>query len=118
MLRRKASALGAVLFCCSAPSAAQEASRDRAELDAAAGRRVFENVLLADPQAFSSWARTRATPGAAVQPVATGEASLDREQLDLSAGRAVHRSGASGAAAPQERSNRPVRVILGSPYGR
>jgi hypothetical protein len=39
---------GLILTCVAAPAFAQDASRDRVELDAAAGRRIFQNVLLAD----------------------------------------------------------------------
>jgi hypothetical protein len=115
---------GAVLAVASS-AFAQDASRDRAELDAAAGRAVFQNVLLADPQAFAS--RRRITPEPARRaietPAPTGEASADRRQLDAAAGRAilggtVPASSASTrdqAAGPRQRS---VRVILDSPYGR
>ena len=43
----------ALAFLLGGPALAQDASLDRANLEAAAGRLVFENVLLADPQAFA-----------------------------------------------------------------
>ena len=74
---------------------AQDASLDRANLEAAAGRLVFENVLLADPQAFArrTPVRTRhpARTTALAAPASTGDASADRETFDVSAGRATFR---------------------------
>jgi hypothetical protein len=49
----------AVLALLAAPALAHEASRDRADLDAAAGRVIFQNVLLANPAAFASRSRLR-----------------------------------------------------------
>jgi len=104
-----------------APSAlAQDASMDRAGFDAAAGRLVFQNVLLADPQTFAS--RPRPGRREAAKPVEapadTGEASKDREQLDLAADRGSRQA---AMAAPQRRvaasGSKPVRVILALPYG-
>jgi hypothetical protein len=53
---------------------------DRADFDAAAGRTVFQNVLLADPQAFSSRPRLRRGESRAVvtAPATTGDAAADR----------------------------------------
>ena len=48
-----ARAVVGLAFLLGGPALAQDASLDRANLEAAAGRRVFENVLLADPQAFA-----------------------------------------------------------------
>jgi hypothetical protein len=108
---------------------AQDASSDRANLEAAAGRLVFENVLLADPQAFArrTPVRTRdqARTTALAAPASTGDASADRETFDVSAGRATFRGrGAESAVPPMRRTevaqasgNRSVRVILASPYG-
>src|SRR3954471_9842804 len=81
---------------------AQDASSDRANLEAAAGRLVFENVLLADPQAFArrTPVRTRdqARTTALAAPASTGDASADREAFDLAAGRAAfHGQGAQAA---------------------
>ena len=46
---------------------------DRADFDAAAGRTVFQNVLLADPQAFSSRPRLRrGVPAVVTAPATTG----------------------------------------------
>src|SRR4051812_40186157 len=89
---------GAMLFVASL-AAAQEASRDRADFDTAAGRIVFQNALLAGPQAFSSRSRITPTPPRlAVEPPApTGEASSDRDQLDRAAGRPAFQSPPSGA---------------------
>jgi hypothetical protein len=102
---------------------AQEAWRDRAELDTAAGRIVFQNVILADPNAFSSRPRTKPTPPRfAVEALApTGEASADRYELDRAAGRPAFRNSPFGAPeAKREQSARPrqrsVRVVLPSPY--
>jgi hypothetical protein len=111
----------AVAVLSSAPAHAQDASRDRAELDAAAGRRVFANVQLADPNAFSR--RARVTPAQALamleRPAASGEVSSDREEFDAAAGRTVHPStGPARAEHASVRSGRPVRVILPSPFGR
>jgi mitochondrial fission protein ELM1 len=108
---------------------AQDASSDRANLEAAAGRLVFENVLLADPQAFArrTPVRTRdqARTTALAAPASTGDASADRETFDVSAGRATFRGrGAESAVPPMRRTEvaqasgkRSVRVILASPYG-
>jgi hypothetical protein len=121
---------GLILTCVAAPAFAQDASRDRVELDAAAGRRIFQNVLLADPQAFSGRTRARVrdkSPGAAQPPARTNEASADREEFDAAAGRAVFASGLlAQAESGQPRrpgqsvtnTQRSVRVILASPYGR
>jgi hypothetical protein len=110
-----------------APALAQEASRDRAEFDAAAGRVIFQNVLLSDPQAFSARprSRTRDQRVANVEaPAAAGEASADRHQLDAAAGRPVFHSASPVQPAPtlpREQApgtkQRNVRVILASPYG-
>ena len=109
----------------SPPALAQEVSRDRAEFDAAAGRTVFQNVLLADPHAFSSRPRLRREQPRAVvaAAAATGEASADRYELDLAARRPVYT--ALPAPAPSKRDQgagakqqRAVRVVLPSPYGR
>ena len=93
----------------SAPAYAQEASRDRADFDAAAGRHVFENVLLADPTAFSR--RPRATPvqayAALERPAPTGEASLERAEFDASAGRRVHASAPAAACRARLRARKP-----------
>ena len=66
---------------------AQDASLDRANLEAAAGRLVFENVLLADPQAFArrTPVRTRdqARTTALAAPASAGDASADREAFDV-----------------------------------
>jgi hypothetical protein len=48
-----ARAVVGLVFLLGEPALAQDASLDRANLEAAAGRLVFENVLLADPQAFA-----------------------------------------------------------------
>jgi hypothetical protein len=108
-----------------APALSQEASVDRAGLDAAAGRLVFQNVLLADPQAFT--ARARRTASLPVEKYASiGDASRDREELDVGAGRVASRGSADAASAAmaprrpepiQAGSKRTVRVILPSPYG-
>jgi hypothetical protein len=86
---------------------AQDASRDRADLDAAAGRTVFHNVLLADPQAFAS--RPRITPDrprrSSDLPAATGEASADRQHLDAAAGRPVFHSALQ--CRPRRLANKP-----------
>src|SRR3954447_22000453 len=87
--------LAAIATCLAMPVLAQEASRDRADLDAAAGRVIFQNVLLADPAAFASRARARSRdqlPRSAHHPAATNEASADRQELDAAAGRAVFSS--------------------------
>jgi hypothetical protein len=66
---------------------AQDASRDQAEFDAAAGRPVFQNVPLVKPQAFSSRPRIiTPPPRATVDPAPTGEGSADRYQMDRAAG--------------------------------
>src|SRR3954467_5071551 len=88
--------LAAISMSRAVPVLAQEASRDRADLDAAAGRVIFQNVLLADPAAFSSRAHPRTReelPRAFHVPAATNEASADRQELDAAAGRAVFSSG-------------------------
>ena len=102
---------------------AQDALRDRADLDSAAGRTVFQNALLADPQAFSLRPRITPTPPrlALEPPAPTGEASADRYELDRAAGRPAFRNSPFGApeakreqsAGPRQRS---VRVVLPSPY--
>ena len=125
-LNKAARAFGAVAVASFAtPGLAQDASRDRADFDAAAGRTVFQNVLLADPQAFSSRARLRSEEPRAVvaAPAASGDASADRYELDAAAGRPVYSS--LPAAAPSKREQGPgpkqqrtVRVVLPSPYGR
>jgi hypothetical protein len=116
-------------FLLGGPALAQDASLDRANLEAAAGRLVFENVLLADPQAFARRTpvrtrdQTRTIPFAA--PASAGDASADREAFDLAAGRAASRSqGAEAAVPPMRRTEvvqasgkRSVRVVLASPYG-
>ena len=48
-----ARAVAGLAFLLGGPALAQDASLDRANIEAAAGRLVFENVLLADPQAFA-----------------------------------------------------------------
>jgi hypothetical protein len=116
----------------SAPVLAQDASQDRAGLDTAAGRAVFQNVLLADPQAFSRRPPLRIreqAQGAVVPPVGPGDASLDREALDAGAGRVAVRSSIAPESRPQatlapkrttpsqKDGRRTVRVILASPYG-
>jgi hypothetical protein len=104
---------------------AQEVSRDRADFDAAAGRLVFQNVLLADPQAFSSRPRLRREEPRAVvtAPAATGDAAADRYELDAAAGRPVYSSLRGSASAERDqgagpKQQRTVRVIMPSPYGR
>ena len=101
---------------------AQDASQARADLDAAAGRIVFQNVLLADPHAFSP--PKPIPPQFEVEPLApTGEASADRYQLDRAAGRPAFQSDLPSApeakreqgAGPRQRS---VRVVLPLPYGK
>src|SRR5688500_18516961 len=119
---------GAVL-CLAAPAFAEDASRDRAEFDAADGRTIFQNVLLADPHAFSSSPRLRASlpPSRGVEPPATtGEGSVDRRDFDAASGRADYSALQaqplpSPARNPEPAATRPqrtVRVILPSPYGR
>ena len=128
----RACGLAAGLAVSLIPALAQDASQDRAGLDAAAGRAVFGNVLLADPQAF-----TRRLPlgtgeqarGAVVLLVSAGDASMDRQSLDAGAGRVTLRDsllreppsgGAPSAkrtASAQPSGKRSVRVILASPYG-
>jgi hypothetical protein len=99
---------------------AQDASQARADLDAAAGRIVFQNVLLADPQAFSPRSKP-IPPRFRVEPLPpTGEASADRYQLDQAAGRPAFQSDLPSAPeatrdGPRQRS---VRVILPLPYGK
>jgi hypothetical protein len=104
---------------------AQEVSKDRAEFDAAAGRTVFQNVLLADPQAFSSRPRVRREQSASVVAprAASGDASADRYELDAAAGRPVYSSLPAPTSSKREqvagpKPQRTVRVILPSPYGR
>jgi hypothetical protein len=116
-------------FLLGGPALAQDASLDRANLEAAAGRLVFENVLLADPQAFArrTPVRTRdqARTMAPAAPASAGDASADREAFDLAAGQAAFRSqGAEAAVPPMRRTEvaqasgkRSVRVVLASPYG-
>jgi hypothetical protein len=108
-------------------ASAQEFSRDRAELDAAAGRQVFENVLIADPLAFSSRtpAQLHARSVARLEaPAPTGEAAADRAELDAASGRRVYASTARATPEPQRNADvqgsapRRVRVVLPSPYGR
>src|SRR4051794_29835026 len=64
-------------FLLGGPALAQDASLDRANLEAAAGRLVFENVLVADPQAFArrTPVRTRdqARTTALAAPASTGD---------------------------------------------
>ena len=115
-------------FLLGGPALAQDASLDRANLEAAAGRLVFENVLLADPQAFARRApvRDQAQTIALAAPASGGDASADREAFDLAAGRAAfHGQGAQAAVPPMRRTEvaqasgkRSVRVVLASPYGR
>jgi hypothetical protein len=112
----------------SSPALAQEVSSDRAEFDAAAGRAVSRNVLLADPHAFSSRPRLRREQSSdvVIRPAATGDASADRFELDAAAGRQVYSSLPGPASAKREqgagpkgpKQQRTVRVILPSPYGR
>jgi hypothetical protein len=103
---------------------AQDASRDRNDLDTTAGRSVFQNAPLADPQVFSSTPRITPTSRrfAVDPPPPTGEASADRNQLDRAAGRPVFQSAPSSfvpnpkreqSAGPRQHS---VRVVLPSPY--
>ena len=99
----------ALAFLLGGPALAQDASLDRANLEAAAGRLVFENVLLADPQAFArrTPVRTRdqARTTALAAPASTGDASADREAFDLAAGRAAfHGQGAQAAVPPMRRT--------------
>jgi hypothetical protein len=115
----------ALLFA--SPSFAQDASIDRASLDAAAGRRVFENVLLADPQAFARRTpmnRAQSRPTVTAAPASAGDASADRAALDIGADRTALRSTAAEPAgrvarteSSQSSGRRPIRVILASPYG-
>ena len=124
-----ARAVVGLAFLLGEPALAQDASLDRANLEAAAGRRVFENVLLADPQAFArrTPVRTRdqARTMAPAAPASAGDASADREAFDLAAGRAAfHGQGAQAAVPPmrrtevaQARGKGSVRVVLASPYG-
>src|SRR3954454_24159973 len=80
--------LAAGLAVSLSPALAQDASQDRAGLDGAAGRAVFRNVLLADPQEFTRRA-PRGTRGqslaAVASPVSAGDLSIDREALDAGA---------------------------------
>jgi hypothetical protein len=115
---------GALLSIAS-PGIAQDALRDRADLDTAAGRTVFQNALLADPQAFSPRPRVTPTPSrlALEPPAPTGEASADRYQLDRAAGRPAFPSTLSNAPQPNREQNaaprqRSVRVVLPSPYAK
>jgi hypothetical protein len=117
--------VGAFVASFITPAMAQEVSRDRAEFDAAAGRTVFQNVLSADPQAFSSRPRVRREQSASVvvPRAATGDASADRYQLDAAAGRPLYSSLPGPAPSKPEpvagsKQQRAVRVILPSPYGR
>ena len=116
--------VGAFVASFITPAIAQEVSRDRAEFDAAAGRTVFQNVLLADPQAFSSRPRVRREQSASVvvPRAATGDASADRYQLDAAAGRPVYSSLPAPTSKREQvagpKGQRTVRVILPSPYGR
>ena len=117
----------ALAFLLGGPALAQDASLDRANLEAAAGRLVFENVLLADPQAFARRTpvrtrdQARTIPFAA--PASAGDASADREAFDLAAGRAAFRGQGAEAAAMRRTEvaptsgKRSVRVVLASPYG-
>ena len=77
-------------FLLGGPALAQDASLDRANLEAAAGRLVFENVLLADPQAFArrTPVRTRdqARTTALAAPASTGDASADRRTVETEQG--------------------------------
>ena len=121
--------VAAIAFSLGRPALAEDASVDRASLDAAAGRLVFENVLLADPQAFARHTpvRNQAPPRtiALAVPASTGDASLDRLAFELAAGRPSFRSqGAERPLPPATRSEvsqpggkRSVRVVLAAPYG-
>ena len=103
---------------------------DRADLDAAAGRLIFQNVLLADPQAFAPRARAGATgrpsrleppaPAQAAAVVPSGDAAADRRELDAAAGRAGAPADMPAARAREQpgAGRRNVRVILASPYDR
>lgn len=129
----KTCGLAAGLAVSLSPVLAQDASQDRAGLDAAAGRAVFRNVLLADPQAFTRRPPlgTRGQAQAAVaSPVSAGDVSMDREALDAGAGRVAFRTsltapeppsggtpGAKRTAPAQADGKRTVRVVLASPYG-
>jgi hypothetical protein len=139
MLRHTPTA-AVILASLSGPALAQDSARDRAELDAAAGRLIFHNVLLADPQAFS--ARPRASAVVARMPgsqprtapgqgmlqyipasAESGDAAADRREFDAAAGRLVPLGNAagqnpSGTRAQAARSGQKVRVVLPSPYGR
>ena len=91
----KACGLAAGLAVSLSPVLAQDASQDRAGLDAAAGRAVFRNVLLADPQAFTRRPLLRTREQARVPvplPVIAGDVSMDREALNAGAGRVAVRS--------------------------
>jgi hypothetical protein len=114
-----------------APALAQEVARDRADLDAAAGRLIFQNVLLADPQAFSPRARAGAigrpsrpepplAPAQAAAAVPSGDAAADRRDLDAAAGRAGTPEDMPATRAREQpgAGRRNVRVILASPYDR
>src|SRR3954467_6043592 len=117
--------LAAISTSLALPVLAQEASRDRADLDAAAGRVIFQNVLLADPAAFSSRAHARTRdelPRTVQAPAATNEASADRQELDAAAGRPVFSSSGGRTVVPARKIPEPatkrarsVRVVLASP---
>jgi len=128
----KTCGLAAGLAVSLSPALAQDTSQDRAGLDGAAGRAVFRNVLLADPQAFTRRPPlgTRGQAQAAVaSPVSAGDVSMDREALDAGAGRVAFRTslppdapsggtpGAKRTAPAQADGKRTVRVVLASPYG-
>ena len=121
----------ALLMAFAAPALTQEVGKDRADLDAAAGRLIFQNVLLADPQAFAPRARAGATGGPSRPPasaqaaavVPSGDAAADRRELDAAAGRAGAPGNRPAEAAERAREQpaagrRNVRVILASPYDR
>jgi hypothetical protein len=127
----KACGLAAGLAVSLSPVLARDASQDRAGLDAAAGRAVFRNVLLADPQAFTRRPLLRTREQARVPvplPVIAGDVSMVREALNAGAGRVAVRSSlahespsgatlaANRTAPAQTDGKRTVRVILASPY--
>jgi hypothetical protein len=88
---------------------------------------MFEDVLLADPRAFSRRVRavTAVSVSAEEQPVPTGEASLDREMFNAAARRAVHErvpsklSGGRATRTQREPTAGPIRGgSWGGGYGR
>ncbi len=129
---RKQLWLAALALTLGGPAAAEDASQDRINFDAAAGRVVFQNVLLADPQAFasrSSLGERSPSRTALAPPASSGEASRDRDALDVTAGRVAFRSTlgvdpqstintlATRRNSPSQPGSKSVRVVLASPYG-